>query len=190
MIPSGKADTAVGASLRRPPDAGHPHLDRSRRPLREHLAELVRFGTVGGIAYVVDVGLFNALRFGPGELLSDKPLTAKLASAAVATLVAWLGNRYWAFARHRTARPARELIGFVLANAGGAGIAIACLWFSHYVLGYTSPLADNVAANVVGLALGTAFRYVSYKRFVFTGDRPSPASEQPPRPERSAAQAQ
>ncbi len=39
----------------------------------------------------------------------------------------------------------------------GMGIALLCLWVSHYLLGFTSALADNIATNVVGLALGTAF---------------------------------
>ena len=38
---------------------------------------------------------------------------------------------------------------------------------SHDVLGMTGRLADDVSANGVGLALGTMFRYVTYKRFVF-----------------------
>jgi len=32
-------------------------------------------------------------------------------------------------------------------------------------------LADNVAANVVGLALGTTFRFVAYSVIVFPGER-------------------
>ena len=48
-------------------------------------------------------------------------------------------------------------------------IAVGCLWFSHYVLELTSPLADNIAANVVGVGLGTIFRYFCYKYLVFTG---------------------
>ena len=34
----------------------------------------------------------------------------------------------------------------------------------------TSRLSDNIAANVIGLALGTALRHWSYKRFVFAVD--------------------
>ena len=45
---------------------------------------------------------------------------------------------------------------------------MACLAISHYALGFTSPLADNIAANVVGLGLATAFRFWSYRRWVFT----------------------
>jgi putative flippase GtrA len=133
------------------------------------LAELARFGSVGLLAYVIDIGVFNLLRFGPGELLGHKPLTAKVLSVAAATLVAWLGNRYWTFSRQRTRRRSRELGMFVLVNAGGMAIAVGCLAVSHYVLDLTSPLADNISANGVGLVLGTAFRYVMYRRFVFTG---------------------
>jgi putative flippase GtrA len=135
------------------------------------LAEFLRFLAVGGSAYVVDVGLFNLLLFGPGELLGHKPLTAKVVSVSVAILVAWLGNRYWTFSASRQPSRRRELTMFVLVNLGGMVIAVGVLAVSHYVLGFTSPLADNIAANGVGLVLGTAFRYVCYRYVVF----PAPA---------------
>ncbi len=161
-------------------DARTAHEDRaavgavaaahSRRLRWQHrIVELLKFGTVGGIAFVVDVGLMNLLRFGPGEVLGHKPLTAKVVSVIVATLVSWLGNRYWAFARTRREERGRELVWFLLVNAGGMLIAVGTLAVSHYVLDLTSPLADNIAANGVGLALGTAFRYFCYRYLVFTG---------------------
>jgi len=52
-------------------------------------------------------------------------------------------------------------------NAVGLGIALSCLWTSHYLLGLDSPLADNISANVIGLFLGTTFRFWSYRRWVF-----------------------
>ena len=134
------------------------------------MVQLGRFGTVGALAFVVDAGLFNLLRFGPGEVLGPKPVTAKLLSVAVATLVAWLGNRYWAFADTRRDSRGRELAAFCAVNVGGMVIAAGCLALSHYALGLTSALADNVAANGVGLLLGTAFRYAAYRWLVFTGD--------------------
>ena len=137
--------------------------------LSARVGELARFGSVGAVAYVVDLGLFNLLRFGPGDLMESKPLTAKVVSVAVATLVAWVGNRYWTFAERRTSSRGRELAGFVVVNIGGLVIGVGCLAFSHYVLGLHTALADNISANVIGLALGTAFRYVAYRRLVFTG---------------------
>ena len=149
-------------------------LRRSRlRALSARVGELARFGSVGAVAYVVDLGLFNLLRFGPGDVLESKPLTAKVVSVAVATLVAWVGNRYWTFSDRRTSSRGRELAGFVVVNLGGLVIGVGCLAFSHYVLGLHSALADNVSANVIGLFLGTAFRYVAYRRLVFTGSSPA-----------------
>jgi putative flippase GtrA len=141
----------------------------ARDALRARVHELAKFGSVGAVSFVVDLGLFNLLRFGPGQPLHDKPITAKIISVAVATLVAWIGNRHWTFSDRRTKNRPRELVGFLVINVGGMLIAIGCLWVSHYVLGFTSALADNIAANVVGLGLGTVFRYVAYRRFVFTG---------------------
>ena len=148
--------------------------------MRARLLELLRFGSVGAVAFVVDVGLFNLVRFGPGEVLEDKPLTAKALSVAVATLVAWLGNRFWTFSQRRTATPVRELVGFAVVNVGGMLIAVGCLAFSHYALGLTSPLADNISANGVGLVLGMVFRYLAYRNFVFTGAPRSAEPQTPP----------
>ncbi|MFC6416511.1 GtrA family protein [Sanguibacter inulinus] len=173
--PEGRAPSAPPAGRTEPsdPEAASqvPALEprRSRRSaLVARAAELLRFGTVGGVAFVVDTGLFNLLRFGPGDLLADKPLTAKVLSVAVATIVAWLGNRYWTFSDRKTQTQLREFIGFVVVNIGGMGIALGCLWFSHYVLDLRSPLADNISANGVGLVLGMVFRYLAYRTFVFT----------------------
>jgi putative flippase GtrA len=46
-------------------------------------------------------------------------------------------------------------------------IALSCLWLSHYALGLDSPIADNISANVIGLGLGTLFRFWSYRKWVF-----------------------
>jgi hypothetical protein len=44
-----------------------------------------------------------------------------------------------------------ELLEFSTIAALGTGIAVGCLYVSHYLLGYTSVLADNIYANVIGL---------------------------------------
>ena len=152
-----------------PPVARPPVASAIRAAaVRARAYELARFLSVGGVAFVVDLGLFNLLRFGPGELLADKPLTAKVISVAAATLVSWLGNRHWTFSRQRTDRRARELVVFAAINLVCAGIPVLTLAFSHYTLALTTPVADNVA-TVIGIAIGTALRYLGYKRWVFTG---------------------
>jgi len=143
-------------------------LDRLRGALQVVVREMLKFGVVGAVAYVVDVGVFNLLRFAGPRLLEDRPLTAKVISTVIATLVAWLGNRHWTFRHRRRASARRELFMFVLMNGVGLAIGLGCLAFSHYALNLRSPLADNISANVVGLALGTAFRFFAYRTWVFT----------------------
>ncbi|MDO5700769.1 MAG: GtrA family protein [Bowdeniella nasicola] len=150
-------------------------------------AELARFGAVGALAYVVDTGAFNLLVYGPGRLMAPHPVSAKITSAVLATLVAWVGNRYWTFRHARRSEPGRELAMFLLVNVGGIVIAAGTLWFSRYVLGYTSQLADNISANIIGVGLGTLFRYLCYRFVVFTGGdddarpRPTPPAASPHR---------
>lgn len=136
--------------------------------LRERAAEMARFLSVGGISFVVDLGLFNLLRFGPGHVLEDKPVTAKVISLVAATLVSWVGNRHWTFSDHRTTRRGRELLVFSAINVVGALVPVATLALSHYTFGFQSQLADNVS-TVIGIGLATVIRYVGYKKWVFTG---------------------
>jgi putative flippase GtrA len=134
---------------------------------RTSVRQLVSFAGIGGLSFLVDLGVYNALRL---TILDDKPIGAKIVSVTVATIVAWLGNRYLTFrgAKHESrADTVREGLLFAAMNLIGLGIATACLVVSHYVLGFTSPLADNVAGNGIGLVLGTAFRFVAYKAVVF-----------------------
>ncbi|MGL4173613.1 MAG: GtrA family protein [Actinomycetota bacterium] len=165
-------------------------IDRARTALNVVVREVIKFGAVGAIAFVVDIGLFNLLRFGVGDggPLEGKPLTAKVISAGAATVVAWLGNRLWTFRHRRRIRAAHEFTLFVVFNVAGMAIALACLTVSHYVMGFQSARADNISANGVGLVLGTLFRFWAYRTFVFTREladdpvlgHPSPAKIVPP----------
>ena len=148
-----------------------PGLVARLRSTYEVLArEAAKFGVVGAVAFVVDTGTFNLLRYvGPGGvgLLHDKPLTANVISVVVSVVVAWLGNRYWTFRHRRRASAGRELVLFAVMNAAGLLISLACLGFTVYVLGLRGPVASNVSAKGVGLVLGTLFRWWAYRRFVF-----------------------
>lgn len=138
--------------------------DRARRLL----PEASRFLSVGAMAYVVDVGVFNLMLLA-SRLLEEagKPLTAKVVSTVLATLFSYWGNKRWTYANRAGRRTSHELLLFLLLNSIAMGIAVGTLAISHYVLGFTSALADNISANVIGVGLGTVFRFLTYRRWVF-----------------------
>lgn len=159
-LPSPAAPEPVAAA-----EGEHGLVARLYAPVRTLVHEIAKFGIVGSISFVIDVGLFNLLLyFGP---LQAKPLTAKVVSVAVATTFAYFANRFWTFRHRGRTNMSREYVLFFLLNGVGMLIAVGCLWLSHYVLGLDSALADNISANVVGLGLGTLFRFWSYRRWVF-----------------------
>lgn len=133
--------------------------------------ELARFSAVGALAYVVDIAVFNLLRFtAMGEFFgtTDLPLLAKTVSVALAVIISWIGNRHWTYRHQRGRNTGPELLLFMGANVLGMGAALACLWISHYALGFTSALADNISANIIGLGVGTLIRWWLYRKYVFT----------------------
>jgi len=132
--------------------------------------EVAKFGAIGLVAYIIDVGIFNLLLH---NSLSEKPLTAKTISAIVATTFAYFGNRFWTFSDRARTSYRREYLLFFVLNAVGMGIQLTCLATSHYLLGFTSPLADNVSGNGFGLVLGTLFRFWSYRKWVFLAQEPT-----------------
>ena len=143
--------------------------------LREVGRQMAKFGLVGVMALVVDVGTFNLLMYADvasrsvGEgWLNDKPITAKVISAVLATAFAYAANRWWTFRDRGGSGLIREVALFFLLNGIASFIAVVCLWGSHYGLGLDNATADNLSANVIGLALGTMFRWWSYRRWVFT----------------------
>ncbi len=156
--------------------------------MRALFGQFTRFGVVGLVGLVVDIALFNLLRLTilTPELVAEGPLLAKICSTAVAIVVNWVGNRFWTFRAHRGRQPWREFAAFATVSLGGMAIGVLCLWVSHYVLGFTSVLADNIASNVVGLALGTAFRFTLYRLWVFAPRR-SELSDRPGTSSRRAA---
>jgi putative flippase GtrA len=144
-----------------------------RRPLASLGVQIARFGLVGGLGFAVDLAVFNLLRATAlhPDALDAGPLLAKVVSTVVAIAVNWIGNRYWTFGDQRTTRRGREAVEFLAVSLLGMVIGLACLYVSHYVLGLTSPLADNVSANVIGLGLGSAVRFVLYRQWVYSPAR-------------------
>ena len=124
------------------------------RRLKRFTAEASKFLTVGGLATVVALVIFNALVHGyfggPGPL-HEQPIVAFVLANTVGMLVSYRGSRSWAFRDREAVGAAGGRLAFFVINTASMVIPLGCLAFTRYVLGLTDPLSDNIAANVVGL---------------------------------------
>jgi putative flippase GtrA len=128
---------------------------------RRLLGEVLKFGIVGAIDTVLHFGLLNLL------LRLDAPgLVANGVGNGVAIVSAYVLNRYWTFSHRARSGTGREFTIFLIVNGIGWLISQACIAVTEYGLGRHDKLALNIAA-VVGVGLGTVFRFTTYKRFVF-----------------------
>ena len=125
--------------------------------------ELLRFAVTGVAAYATDLVVFNALILGTATPSG----WAKVVSSAAAIAVAFAGSRWYTWRGRRSDSPGREWGLFVLFSVLAALLQLACLYVSRDLLGQRSALADNVSANVVGMALATAFRFYTFQTYVF-----------------------
>jgi putative flippase GtrA len=142
---------------------------------RHILHELGKFGVVGLFAYLVDSGIFAFMLAQDSE-----PLFAKTVSTVVSATVAFFGNRFWTWRHRARSSLTREYLLYFGFNAAGLGIALATLGLSHYGLGavfpmFRDPVADFIAAQLIGNAFATVFRFWAYRRFVFIAPAPAPA---------------
>ncbi len=132
--------------------------------------EVLKFAIVGGIGFVVQIGVTDGLHLGLGM----GPVTATAIGYVISATVTFLGNRHWAF-KHRQGKGLRhETLMFVFLNAIALGIQEAVVAIVHYGMHQTGGLAFNIA-TVLGIGLGTIFRLWSYRKFVFLEVKEAPS---------------
>ncbi|MEY9934939.1 putative flippase GtrA [Catenulispora sp. GP43] len=130
----------------------------------EHLVhELSKFGAVGAAALVVNIVVLNGMLLA----VKDKQIVATIVSTAVATIVSYIGNRYWTYKDRDKIDRHREMIFFFLINGVAMVIEVMFVFISKYGLGQDGTLAVNIAKYVFGMPLGMLFRLYCYRTFVF-----------------------
>jgi putative flippase GtrA len=136
------------------------HLRASWRIL---LKELAAFGLVGGLAFVIDLGIFTALTHGAHV----GALKSKGISTVVSTTFAYFGNRHLSFSHRARTGIKRETGYFFAINGLTLVFAELVLALFVYGFGYGHESTMIFVVNIATIAAGTAFRFWAYKRFVF-----------------------
>ncbi|WP_299952299.1 GtrA family protein [uncultured Modestobacter sp.] len=141
------------------------------------LKELSAFGVVGVVCFFIDVGLFQLLYAHTGT----GAVTAKLVSTLVSMTVAYVGHRYWSFSHRARTGLRREYVLFAVINGATLLLSLGIVAGVRYGLDQEGALVMQ-AANLASIVVGTAVRYLAYRRWVF------PAADSPHAPPVSGSQ--
>ncbi len=130
--------------------------------------EVLKFGTVGGAAFIVNSVTVWVLMM---TIMSESHTKAKVVASVVATIFSWLMNRLWTFRDSRSENWKREAIEFGLVNLLGIFVEAGCVAFSTYVLNLRTPEASFISGTIIGTILGTILRYFLYRFWVYGSHR-------------------
>jgi putative flippase GtrA len=122
--------------------------------------QVVRYGAVGALGFLVDGGLLYLL-----VAEGVNPHYARLVSFTVALTVTWALNRAWTFQARGTVGAGRSYVGYLLVQL--AGLLTNYLFYA-LVLYFLEPTPGNA---VLGLAVGSFFGLLvnfTGARMVFT----------------------
>ncbi|WP_166973303.1 GtrA family protein [Brevibacterium atlanticum] len=143
--------------------------------LRRLAVEAFKFLTVGGLGYIVDVGLSNVLAYGLGPipaLLEGSPIKSKIISTILSMIVVWMGNKLWTYGDRTTHSNLRGVVLFVVVNLVGMIISVVPLGVTWYLLDMRDQLTYNLSTNVIGIGLAMIFRFYAYRTWVFKDQTP------------------
>ena len=155
--------------------------------------EAAKFGAVGLVGFIVSLGGADVLHFDAGM----GKYKAVIVSTIAATVVTFLGNRYWAFRHRERVGMGRETVLFFAFNGIGLLIQLACVAIVQDGLNLQGKVWYNLA-NLCGIGLGTLFRFWSYRKWVWRTQEPTtgvpaaghrPLSPAPGFPETAVAEA-
>ncbi len=140
-----------------------PHfVTRAYQQFREVIHEGAKFLIVGGTGVVVVLVGSDLLHFEAGL----GKFTAVTIATVVATILAFIGNRYWSFSKRQGGGAHIETLLFFLLNGVGLLIQYGCIGLATDVFGLSGRIWYNLA-NLVGIGIGTIFRFWSYRKWIW-----------------------
>ena len=136
---------------------------------RSLIHEFAKFAVIGVAGVFITNAVYDLLYIHLGL----GPVTSTTIATIVATIVSYLGNRYWSFRDRQRTGVVREIVVFAVLNGIGLLIQDAAMAFNYYALGLGhDKLAGFIALNT-GIVLATLFRFWSYRHFVWGARRPA-----------------
>jgi putative flippase GtrA len=139
---------------------------KGKVPARFHKIgdEIAKFGTIGLINIGVNSAVVNLLWLTPW--LHGSQVKAKAVATVVAATSAYFMNRHWTYRNRPKSSLRREYTLFFAFNLVGLFIEVGAVSVAKYWLHRTDLLVLNIF-SLLGIGLGTLFRFWAYRTHVF-----------------------
>lgn len=131
--------------------------------MKRLFAQIMKFGVVGVIAFVIDYGLLVFLT----EVFGVPYLISATVSFTVSVVFNYAASMRYVFAHKEGMSRRREFVVFVVLSLIGLGINNVCLWAGTDVLG-----VDYRISKIVVTAIVMVWNFVTRKIFLDAGDEP------------------
>ena len=132
---------------------------------RKLARELLRFGLVGAIGFLVDAAVLYVL-----VSWHVHPLLARSVSFPTALLATWLLNSRWTFGEYRDENSqVRQALGYVIVQCVGSAANYVVFALCLPITGASS--LGAVAALAIGSAVGLFVNFVGSRLLVFRPSR-------------------
>ncbi len=131
--------------------------------MQKLLAQIMKFGVVGLLAFCIDYGLMVFLT----EVVSINYLISATISFTASVVFNYVASMRYVF-RHKEGMSRRkEFVIFVVLSVLGLGINNGCMWIGVEFFGVSYLLVKIVATAVV-----MVWNFVTRKKFLDAGDEP------------------
>ncbi|MEY8562906.1 GtrA family protein [Eggerthellaceae bacterium 3-80] len=131
--------------------------------MQKLIAQIMKFGVVGLIAFCIDYGLMVFLT----EVVSLNYLISATISFTASVIFNYLASMRYVF-RHKAGMSRRkEFVIFVILSVLGLGINNGCMWIGVELFGISYLVVKIVATAVV-----MVWNFVTRKKFLDAGDAP------------------
>ena len=127
------------------------------------IAQFMKFGVVGVIAFVIDYGLMVALT----ELAGVNYLISATISFTVSVVFNYLASMRYVFTHKQGLSRRREFVIFVVLSVIGLLINNGCMWAGVELLG-----AHYLLVKIGATFIVMVWNFVTRKRFLDAGDQP------------------
>ncbi len=131
--------------------------------MKRLLAQIMKFGVVGAVAFVIDYGLLALLT----EAFGVNYLVSATVSFTASVVFNYVASMRYVFRHKEGMSRRREFVVFVVLSVVGLGINNGCMWAGVELLGAHYLVVKIVATFVV------IVHFVTRKKFLDAGDDPA-----------------